>query len=664
MLRTGILRFCFLFLALLCFHDRLAAQQVLTPVPGSPVTALNAPQRDTSKKTNDSDWKDEKAQIHFTKLNSVVRYYPDTSIHFFHRRPFTQPWQRDLGNPGSPSINLFFTPEYRTGPTLGYHGFDIYRFQMDSLSYYNTTRPYSVFSYNLGSKAEQVASILHTQNIRPNWNFAVQYRKINAPGYYRIQRNNDDFGNLTTNYNSRNQHYRLNAAFVYNKVQHDENGGIIADTFLTNESFGDRRTVPVTFQDDQFSIRRSAVTTLFRDWGILLQHGYTWGRTDTLYNEDSTQYSAKLTPRFSVTHRFRFSAEKYQYKDVRPDSLRYLGLFQEGFASGDSVFTEQKWVYVDNALMLNGFIGGAENPLLFMAGIGNRVDKFRNETGTEGDKDEIISNYLTGEIRKEALNPGEWFYQAKADFYLTGNAAGNFHIRADLGKDLSRFGRLSAGFSQQLNNAPYNFTFFKNEFYVQSRGYDKESITLLHAALQSSRLRLGAGVRSYIIGNYIYLDANNQFSQDAGTFNVSQIWLQKMFKFGIWVLDNELAYQQKTGNAPVNVPALMGRHQLSIETLLFDDALKIATGIDIRWHTAYEPSGYNPFFNRFYYQSNYQLSNRPEAAVFFNFKIKSFRAFLMGDQLQQFFGRNTIASPGYPLQDAMIRFGFNWVMIN
>jgi hypothetical protein len=108
----------------------------------------------------------------------------------------------------------------------------------------------------------------------------------------------------------------------------------------------------------------------------------------------------------------------------------------------------------------------------------------------------------------------------------------------------------------------------------------------------------------------------------------------------------------------------MGRHQLSIETYLFGNALKVATGFDVRWHTQYDPAGYSPFFNRFSYQQGYSISNAPEASLFFNFKIKNFRAYIMGDQLQQFFTRNTITAAGYSLQDAMLRFGFNWVMIN
>ena len=644
---------------------RSLAQQIPAPVPGAPVTLQNAPQRDTSNKTNTNTWKDESARISYKRLYTQKIFHPDTSLHTFHRRTFAHSWLRSLGNHGAPVVNLLFTPEYRLGPTLGYHAFDVYRFNPDSLKFYNTTRPYSSFSYQLGSKAEQTAELLHTQNVQPNWNFAVQYRKITSPGYYKVQRTNHDLGNLTTNYESRDQHYQLYGAFVYNKLQNDENGGIVSDSFLTEESFDDRRTIPVRFQEDAFSTRRSAVTTLQRDFSFLLLHSYTLGRTDTLYSEDSTQYTFKLIPRFRVTHRFQATSEKYQYKDLFPTRDRYLSLFEKDFSNEDSVFTQQKWFYVDNALMLNGFLGTAEKQLLFSAGIGNRFDRFRTEYGEGNESDEIISNYLTGELKKEALEPNQWSYIANAKFFFTGNAAGNFLLNAFIGKQISeRIGAVQIGFEQRLNNAPYNYTVYRNQFHRADKTYNKESVTQLYATVRNEPLKLAAGIRNYVIANYIYLNQKQQFDQFADPFNLTQIWAQKMFRLGIWVLDNEVVYQQKAGAAPVNVPAVMGRHQLSIETYLFGNALKVATGFDVRWHTRYEPAGYAPFFNRFYYQQGYSVSNAPEVALFFNFKIKNFRAYIMGDQLQQFFTRNTITAPGYSLQDAMLRFGFNWVMIN
>src|SRR5690606_38126431 len=95
--------------------------------------------------------------------------------------------------------------------------------------------------------------------------------------------------------------------------------------------------------------------------------------------EDSTQYIFKLTPRFRISHRFKAASEKHLFKDMLPQTERYLQLFENEFVAEDSVISEQKWFYVDNALMLNGFLGSSEKQLLFSAGIGNRFDRFRTQ---------------------------------------------------------------------------------------------------------------------------------------------------------------------------------------------------------------------------------------------------------------------------------------------
>ena len=102
--------------------------------------------------------------------------------------------------------------------------------------------------------------------------------------------------------------------------------------------------------------------------------------------------------------------------------------------------------------------------------------------------------------------------------------------------------------------------------------------------------------------------------------------------------------------------SLWGRHQLSIESSLFSRNLKVGFGVEARYHTSYAPAGYDAFMNRFYYQSVYTVSNTPEGSVFFNFRIKQFRAYIMADQVQQLYASNTIIAPGYAGQNFMIRF--------
>jgi hypothetical protein len=641
-------------------------------MPGSVITLQNAPQRDTSNsKTNNKEWRDPTARVFYRYLHSDQEYVPDTSLNTFHRRQFLQPWYRHLGNHGSPVYNLFFTPEYRVGPTLGYHVFDVYRFNVDSLKYYNTNRPYSVFTYQLGSKQEQTAQVMHTQNILPNWNFAAQYRKLTSPGTYLIQRTNHDNASFNTHYQSPKLHYTIFAGFVYNKEQNDENGGLVNEDHLTDSSFSDRRTIRVRFQNDNFgainaNLRRSSVSNVMRDLSVLIQHSYNFGRIDTIYSEDSTRYAFVLTPRFGLTHRFKYINEKHEYKDLRPDSAKYAEFFRAGFAQNDSVFSRQRWSSLDNSFALNGFLGSAQNPLSFSAGIGIRTDKFTTGDSSYSVSDNIFSNYLTGEIKKELRDTNQWYYSANAILYLTGSAAGNSLLQAKIGKELkSGILGLEAGFRQQLGDAPYTYTYYHNKFDTIRRDYAMESITQLYGTLFSERYKASLSVRNQLISNYIYINQQQQFDQYTSAFNLSQLSFRKMFVWRALVLDNELVYQLPTSGAPVNVPALMGRHQFSTETYIFGNALKIATGIEARYHSPYKPAGYSPYFNRFYYQDTYSLTNTPEASVFFNFKIKSFRAYFMLDQAQRLiYKKNIINFPGYPNPDMMIRFGFNWVLIN
>lgn len=646
----------------------IQAQAQTPALPGQPVTLENAPQRDTTNRNADPKWRDEPVRITYQYVFSQKKYAPDTSIENLHRRIVSLPLQRDLGNLGSPSRPLYFEPRVaQLNPSLGFTTLDLYRWVADSMAYYNTTRPYTDFNYTLGSKLEQNAYILHTQNILPNWNVAARYRKITSPGFFLNQRNNHDNASFTTHYASPLQHYELFAAITYNSLQHDENGGVISDSTLSEERYGDRSTVPVLFNEQPGNFTRSYVFNNLRDLNAVVQHSYTWGRVDTLYAADSASYRLELTPRFRIAHRFDIGSQRHIYSDRAPDSADYAFLFSRRFSATnglDSVSAQQNWNWFDNSVSLNGLFGKLGRQLQFTVGAGLRTDKFTSRF--KSGSDNSVGGYVFGQVEKEDLGDKQWFYQADAKLFVTGEAAGNFQLRATVGRDLgSRWGSLKAGFRQQLVESPYAWNVYQNNYYNFSNNFAPESQTLLYGELKSPRLNLTIGVRNWLLGNYLYVNEDRKFDQYASAFNLSQVYVGKTFRLGKFVSHNELTLQQVTGNGPVNVPKVTGRHTIGIETFLFVPTLRITTGIEARYHTAYYADGYTPFFNQFYYQRSTEISNIPEASAFFNFRVKRFRAFLMGDQLQQFLiTKNIRVAPGYYAQNAMIRFGFSWVMVN
>ena len=157
---------CCIILFFLCSTVVYGQQQ-----PGAPLGLPGDKLKDSVafEQSNTDEWSSDKSiKVQYKLLNSERVHLPDSSIHTFHRRPYYQPWYVDLGNFGSAVRNLEFTPEDRLGPTLGYNALDVYRIKPDSLRFYNTTAPYSLFSFNLGSKLEQNLHIMHTQQIKPN----------------------------------------------------------------------------------------------------------------------------------------------------------------------------------------------------------------------------------------------------------------------------------------------------------------------------------------------------------------------------------------------------------------------------------------------------------------------------------------------------------------
>lgn len=613
------------------------------------------------------DWKEEKARIYFNYLNSAVVRYPDTTLANFHRYQPVQPWWgKDLGNYGTAIRNQFFTPFVPLGLSMGYHIYDMYKLSLDSLQFFNTTRPYSAFSFMLGSKTEQNVELLHTQNITPGWNVAARLRYLSSNGFYNLQKTNSISGSFGTNYQSKNQRYYVAAGFIYNRFKQNENGGIQNEDMLDSAAFSDRQLIPVNFPSLRGS-RNAAVTNQLRDYDFYLQNNYSFGKTDTLYNKDSTGINLQFTPRFRVKHQLQLHSEKHIFRDMAVyDTTTRYDVFTDSlaFSNVDSVYGVQTWFYVDNKFSLNGFIGSRKELVQLEAGIGNRVDQFSSLYVNGKDNLSSVGNYVFGELKKEAFAAGQWSYLASATFFFTGDATGNFDIRASVGKDLGKWGTFSGGFRQNLSNAPYAFTTFRTNFYNRSYSLDKMSITQLWANVAIDKIKLQVGVKNQLIANYIYYNSSLSVQQEKAAFSVLQIYGRKEFRLGLFTLDNEVVWQQPTANAPVNLPALLLRHKLGIETALFRKALYISSGVEVKYHTPYYLDGYTPYFNQFYYQKDTKISNPPECLAFFNFKVRSFRAFVVADQLQQYFSRNIINAPGYPAPNALFRFGFTWVLIN
>jgi hypothetical protein len=83
----------------------------------------------------------------------------DTSIFQLHRYDVVRgdgPESFNLGNTGTAAYPLVFNPSPGVGFNMGFHQFDVYHYQKDSVRYYQVIRPYAEIFYSLGITNEQV----------------------------------------------------------------------------------------------------------------------------------------------------------------------------------------------------------------------------------------------------------------------------------------------------------------------------------------------------------------------------------------------------------------------------------------------------------------------------------------------------------------------------
>src|SRR5690606_868484 len=115
-----------------------------------------------------------------------------------------------------------------------------------------------------------------------------------------------------------------------------------------------------------------------------------------------------------------------------------------------------------------------------------------------------------------------------------------------------------------LNSVPYFLKHYQTNYYERIQtNTTKQNVTSLYGAIGLPKWRSKLSVRNQLLANYYYFDSTMHLQQLATAFNVLQVAANKEFKVGIFYLDNEVVYQQK-GNAPINIPDWMFRHQMRI----------------------------------------------------------------------------------------------------
>lgn len=310
------------------------------------------------------DRNEDSITVRFRYLDSTRTYLLDSSVADFTRRfpiPATHVF---LGNTGSPARSILFSPLFKPGWDPGFHALDIYKWTVDKARFFNTTRPYSELNYQLASRSEQIIELMHTQNIKPHWNFLLQYRLINAPGFFSNQKTNHHNYLVTSRYESVNKRYNNYFILIGNKIQAGENGGIRDMNDLDDPELKDRFVIPTNIGGDPGNTRNFFNTDVgtgnrYNEFIILMRQQFDIGKKDSVVTDSVV--IPLFYPRLRFEHTFQFGQYRYRFDDLPsatnfPDSTYYQDSYGIDIRTmNDSIRFKDQWKEVLNDFSIYQF---------------------------------------------------------------------------------------------------------------------------------------------------------------------------------------------------------------------------------------------------------------------------------------------------------------------
>lgn len=627
-------------------------------IKGDEASTFSNLSKDSSKKqikTNDS------ILIYWFSFSDSSRKKLDSSIDHLHRSPLMTVFETDLGNLGSSAQRVDFQPDMRAGNRLGPVAFSSLLYTCDRAVFYNTTKPYTDLYYRIGTKQEQIIELTHSRNVNPRWNLSAAYRKSGAPGSYKLQRTNHDNLMIGSHYASTNQRYSNAAVIVYNKLQQDENGGVVSEEYLNARNYNDKRLVPVVLDPNPAEKNRSFMMNYYRELSVRMDQSYFIGRSDSIPNADSSELAYRFTPRFGIRHSLYANSSYQRFSDFTPDSSFYASLVQTSFLNNDSVYGQYRWARLGNTFALAGNLQIRQQVVEGEAGYGVELETVKNKPLDQT----YLNNFLFASLRKNESSSSHWLYDGQFRFYLSGNLLGNLFFNANAGRRLGKkAGVISAGYQQAIQRASYMMASYQTNYYSISADLKNQLMSRIHLTYTNEPYRTAISLRYYVLGNFIYRDTSLQVKQYGKVIPLMQLSVYNAWHIQYWVLESNLMLQQVDEQSPIHLPLLAAVIRLSHERPVLKNKLKVATGPEIRYRTPYLTDDYSPLVNSFVSQYTRRITNIPRMAYFFNFRVKTFRASICFDEIQQLFTRNNINYSGYPAQNFMMRFGFHWMFVN
>lgn len=550
----------------------------------------------------------------------------------------------------------------------------VYREFLHRQKYFQTQTPYTELGYGSSTNKDYQIHIVHTQNIMPRWNVAFLYDLVSRDGVYTNSGVTDHILDVSTNYYSKDSRYQLQASVSFNKIQQQENGGVLNDTTCWDYS---RRTgVPVNMYSAQ-NLWRDFQIQIHQSFNTVRQFAYSKPLFDTVATDSIVGYDTIFpkTPHFYNTGVFaldiNFEKHRRFFYDNKADSWFYNGtaLDTNFFYDSTAHYSLSADLYWTNdAYMEHRW----KNPLVLLFGIQPRHDRVQFATQTFSGS--AVHEFSLNPFTRASFNLWNLKASINAEETLGNRRIGDYRIDGLLTLLFEKAGALEFSFLSEAQSP--DLIYCHNEGYYNWNYSDYKKIKRQQLALDynihtpdtvNCILRLfQTHAATTLIGNNIWFNSNMIPTQGDKTGVLLQASIQSHLRLGWFNIRIQEMFQQSSDNDVIRVPLFASKNSMYADFHMFHKALRVQTGLDFRYHTLYNADAWNPVLGTFYRQDNQKVGNYLIADFWIALQVKRASIYLKVNHLNAPLYTLTNQTPSYfslphyPMEDLGVFWGLTW----
>ena len=643
--------------------------------------------------------------VNLKKIDTTYNYHFN-DYPFFKEDAVNSVW---LGVSGSPEESYNYFDRNQEENAIFFTPYQIYSYTPETAIQYNTKTPHTELAYwgtlfANKEKEESNLQILTTQNITPELNFTLEYRRYGSNGMLRREDTDNRSVLMSTNYMGKR--YLMHAGYIYNRIERSENGGIVDQTWI-RDTLVDAREVEVHLKDASNRLKKN---TLFLDQmyripfsflndlkgrkerkelrmvrDSIMNSGDSLAITSLLEKEredsialasqmDSLVIEDDITTAF-IGHSTEYSVFRKTYEDKISQTDQFGREFYNDrfYINPTHSLDSMRVMKFENRAFIrlqpwknDGIVSKLD------VGIGDKLLNyftFDPKDYISGNSNVILNSaYLyagaNGSLRKYM----KW--NAKGQYTFLGHEINDFDINANLSFNVYPFRRdknspisFNAHFETSLKEPDWYQQHLFTNHYKWDNDFSKISSTKAEASLSIPKWQLGASFGYALLNNNIYYDTLGVVRQNTTPMSVITASLKKNFK--VWNLhfDHKALLQISSNEEVMPLPLLALNFRYYLQFDVVKKVMQMQIGANGTYTTKWYLPAYNPVLGVFHNQNETEYGNCPYIDAFVNIQWKRASIFIKAINLNMGWpckSADYFTADGYIAPQRVLKVGISW----